>query len=102
MTAEITLSEGKPEHYTVKAGELLRIEVPFEPVKGILTPGKGLDIGAGKGETIETTIYGGVVGLLLDGRGRPFILPGSRTERIASLQKWSTSTNEYPNLNPNS
>ena len=102
MTAEITLSEGKPEHYTVKAGELLRIEVPFEPVKAILTPGKGLDIGAGKGETIETTIYGGVVGLLLDGRGRPFILPGSRTERIASLQKWSTSTNEYPNLNPNS
>ena len=102
MTAEITLSEGKPEHYIVKAGELLRIEVPFEPVKAILTPGKGLDIGAGKGETIETTIYGGVVGLLLDGRGRPFILPGSRTERIASLQKWSTSTNEYPNLNPNS
>ena len=102
MTAEITLSEGKPEHYTVKAGELLRIEVPFEPVKAILTPGKGLDIGAGKGETIETTIYGGVVGLLFDGRGRPFILPGSRTERIASLQKWSTSTNEYPNLNPNS
>jgi uncharacterized protein (TIGR01319 family) len=100
MTAELTLSEGKPEHYAVKAGELLRIEVPFEPVKAILTPGKGLDIGAGKGEIIKTTIYGGVVGLFLDGRGRPFMLPESKTERISSLQKWSTATNEYPDLHP--
>ena len=100
MTAELILSEGKPEHYAVKAGELLRIEVPYEPVKAILTPGKGLDIGAGKGETIETTIYGGVVGLFLDGRGRPFMLPESKTERISSLQKWSTATNEYPDLHP--
>jgi len=100
MTAELTLSEGKPEHYAVKAGELLRIEVPFEPVKAILTPGKGLDLGAGKGEIIKTTIYGGVVGLFLDGRGRPFMLPESKTERISSLQKWSTATNEYPDLHP--
>ena len=100
MTAELTLSEGEPEHYAVKAGELLRIEVPYEPVKAILTPGKGLDIGAGKGEIIKTTIYGGVVGLFLDGRGRPFMLPESKTERISSLQKWSTATNEYPDLHP--
>jgi len=100
MTAEFTLSEGKPEHYAVKAGELLRIEVPYEPVKAILTPGKGLDLGAGKGEIIKTTIYGGVVGLFLDGRGRPFMLPESKTERISSLQKWSTATNEYPDLHP--
>ncbi len=102
LTAEIVLPDGKSEHYKVKAGELLRIEVPYEPLKATLTPGRGLDIGAGKGEPIETNIFGGVVGLLLDGRGRPFILPGSKTERIASLQKWSTATNEYPNLNPNS
>ena len=102
LTAEIVLPDGKSEHYIVKAGELLRIEVPYEPLKATLTPGRGLDIGAGKGEPIETTVFGGVVGLLLDGRGRPFILPGSKTERIASLQKWSTATNEYPNLNPNS
>ena len=102
LTAEIVLPDGKSEHYKVKAGELLRIEVPYEPLKATLTPGRGLDIGAGKGEPIETTVFGGVVGLLLDGRGRPFILPGSKTERIASLQKWSTATNEYPNLNPNS
>ena len=96
LTAEFILPGGKSEHHELKAGELLRIKVPYEPVKATLRPGRGLDIGAGKGETIETTVFGGVVGLLLDGRGRPFILPDSKTERIASLQKWSIATNEYP------
>ena len=96
LTAEFILPGGKSEHHELKAGELLRIKVPYEPVKATLRPGRGLDLGAGKGETIETTVFGGVVGLLLDGRGRPFILPHSKTERIASLQKWSIATNEYP------
>ena len=100
LTAEFVLPDGKSEHCIVKAGELLRIKVPYEPLKATLTPGRGLDIGAGKGEPIETTVFGGVVGLLLDGRGRPFMLPESKTERISSLQKWSTATNEYPNIYP--
>ena len=100
LTAEFVLPDGKSEHYIVKAGELLRIKVPYEPLKATLTPGRGLDLGAGKGEPIETTVFGGVVGLLLDGRGRPFMLPESKTERISSLQKWSTATNEYPNIHP--
>ena len=100
LTAEFVLPDGKSEHCIVKAGELLRIKVPYEPLKATLTPGRGLDIGAGKGEPIETTVFGGVVGLLLDGRGRPFMLPESKTERISSLQKWSTATNEYPNIHP--
>ena len=100
LTAEFVLPDGKSEHCIVKAGELLRIKVPYEPLKATLTPGRGLDLGAGKGEPIETTVFGGVVGLLLDGRGRPFMLPESKTERISSLQKWSTATNEYPNIHP--
>ena len=100
LTAEFVLPDGKSEHCIVKAGELLRIKVPYEPLKATLTPGRGLDIGAGKGEPIETTVFGGVVGLLLDGRGRPFMLPESKTERISSLQKWSIATNEYPDLHP--
>ena len=100
LTAEFVLPDGESEHCIVKAGELLRIKVPYEPLKATLTPGRGLDLGAGKGEPIETTVFGGVVGLLLDGRGRPFMLPESKTERISSLQKWSTATNEYPNIYP--
>ena len=61
-----------------------------------LTPSRNMDIGAGKGEMIETTIYGGQVGILLDGRGRPLELPEENNERIAKLQEWSKVVNEYP------
>ncbi len=98
MTAEFTFSNGKTERYEVKAGDLLQIEAPYEPIEATLTPGRGMDVGAGKGEEVKTTIYGGVSGLVLDGRGRPFTFPESKEERIANLQKWSQATNEYPSL----
>jgi hypothetical protein len=38
-----------------------------------------------------------VVGLILDGRGRPFDLSSlSDTERVANLKKWMTELNIYP------
>jgi len=61
-----------------------------------LTPGKKMDIGAGKGETIETTIYGGVVGIILDGRDRPITIPTDSEERLGALKNWSDAVNEYP------
>ena len=80
-------------------GELKLISAPFEPRMIKLTPGKGLDIGAGKNEILETEIYGGVVGIILDGRGRgPFNLSKDRRERIYNLNTWSEATNEYPQL----
>ena len=81
------------------AGELKLIPAPFEPIRIKLTPDKGLDIGAGKNEILETEIYGGVVGIILDGRGRePFNLSNDRRERIYNLNTWSEATNEYPQL----
>jgi hypothetical protein len=58
-----------------------------------------MDIGAGKGEIINTKIYGGQTGILLDGRGRPLELPAIDSERIAKLQEWSKVVNEYPDFN---
>jgi hypothetical protein len=57
-----------------------------------------MDIGAGKNETIETTIYGGVVGIILDGRGRPMTISNDPQQRIADLTKWSNAVNEYPEI----
>ncbi|MEE9190772.1 MAG: methylaspartate mutase, partial [Candidatus Neomarinimicrobiota bacterium] len=77
-------------------GDLKQIDAPFQPVQARLSPHKNMDIGAGKGEEINTTIYGGVVGLIFDGRGRPLVLPENDTERIEKLQLWSKTVNEYP------
>jgi uncharacterized protein (TIGR01319 family) len=102
LTAELTLKNGNQETHKIQFGELLRIEVPFEPVNVKLTPGKGLDIGSGKNEPIETTIYGGVVGIIFDGRGRPLDISKDPKQRIDDLKKWSDAVNEYPNFNQNS
>jgi hypothetical protein len=58
-----------------------------------------LDIGAGKNEKLETNIFGGVVGIILDGRGRqPFNLTDEIDSRVLDLKKWSEATDEYPQL----
>ena len=55
-------------------------------------------IGAGVNEEIEADISGGVVGIILDGRGRkPFSLSNNSGNRINSLLKWSNELKEYPN-----
>ena len=80
-------------------GDLKLISAPFEPLRVRLTPGKGLDIGAGKNEVLETKVFGGVLGIILDGRGRqPFTLTDDTDFRVQSLMKWSEETNEYPQL----
>ena len=56
-------------------------------------------MGAGKNEILTTDVYGGVVGIILDGRGRrPFNLFESSEERVHNLSTWSKETNEYPTL----
>ena len=79
------------------SGEMKLLEVPYKKVKAILIPGKGLDVGKGIDEQMQLDIMGGVVGVLLDGRGRnPFKLPKESNVRINSLLKWSDEIDEYP------
>ena len=53
-----------------------------------ITPTKGFDVGAGKGKSRTITIEGGVVGLVIDTRGRPIVLPAEQSARVAKLQEW--------------
>ncbi len=79
------------------SGEMKLLKIPYKKVKAMLIPGKGLDVGAGIDEQMELNIKGGVVGVVLDGRGRgPFNLPKSSDARINSLLKWSDEIDEYP------
>ena len=98
LMAEITLNfqDGKTEVIQINEGDLKLIEHPYEEVKVSIKPSRGIDVGAGKGEAIESSIYGGVVGLIFDGRNRPITLSKTPVERIESLSKWSNAVDEYP------
>ena len=84
---------------SLKKGELKVIPANYEEYVAILEPTQGFDIGAGNNERLETKIYGGEVGIILDGRGRnPFKISLNADERVQSLIAWSDSTNEYPDM----
>ena len=60
------------ETHAIMPGELKLLEAG-EVVEDtcVIVPAKGLDVGAGPGQPVEATLHGGVVGIYLDGRGRP-------------------------------
>ena len=49
-----------------------------------------MDVGLGAGERARAAeeIDGGLVGLIIDARGRPLDLPGNDKERQARLLQW--------------
>jgi len=68
-----------------------------EKAKAVLEPERGFDLGAGKGNKVERELHGGVVGVILDGRGRPFDLSTlSESDRVRHLTKWMAELNIYP------
>lgn len=93
----LTMNDGSTVKRELTQGDMFMLPAAREDrVKAVLTPVKGLDLGAGKGQEVTTELRGGVVGLIFDGRGRqPFSLPEDAT-RVAKLREWSAATNEYP------
>ncbi|MDD5308514.1 MAG: glutamate mutase L [Deltaproteobacteria bacterium] len=53
-----------------------------------LTPARGFDVGAGPGARVSAGVRGGLVGLILDGRGRPLAWPGGEDERLRGVRSW--------------
>ena len=82
LNAELTMPDGTILEQELFKDKIVRIEVPYEPVKAILRPGKNMDIGAGPGLEIATDIYGGTVGLIFDGRDRPINIPSDPLKRL--------------------
>ena len=96
LNAELTMPDGTKLEQELIKDKIVRIEVPYEPVKAILRPGKNMDIGAGPGQEIATDIFGGTVGLIFDGRDRPISIPSDPLKRLEALRSWSSALNEYP------
>jgi len=85
--------------YQVKYGEMQLIPLGLgETVEAEIIPAKGFDVGAGKGKPVTTKLEGGVVGIIIDGRGRPLTLPEDHGKRIAKLKEWFTELEVYPSI----
>lgn len=61
-----------------------------------LQPSRRFDLGAGQGTLVEAEVIGGVVGLVIDTRGRPLEIPTDSTQRVAQLTKWQKALDIYP------
>ena len=82
-----TLNYGDMRLFPLAAGEEATVS---------MTPARSVDLGAGKGVPMERRARGGVVGLVLDARGRPLRLPRKAEERVRALKQWHGVLNLYP------
>ncbi len=60
-----------------------------------LQPARRSDLGAGNGTQIETEVIGGVVGVVIDTRGRPLEIPTDSNQRVTQLTKWQAALDAY-------
>jgi uncharacterized protein (TIGR01319 family) len=81
---------GKSE--TFRYGELRVLPLGVgETLQATIRPARGFDVGAGKGRPVEATLEGGVVGVVVDTRGRPLQLPPDDATRRQKLISWMTA-----------
>lgn len=82
-------------------------DIPFGAIKRIplketetasveIKPYHNLDVGAGRGRVYTTSVQGGVVGIIVDARGRPLVLPEDTSERSKNLIAWFRALDAYP------
>ncbi len=72
----------------VNSGEIkvLPLEVD-QQIDATITPGRNLDVGEGRGKPRKVVLEGGMVGLIIDGRGRPIDWPKDLDQRIQLMKK---------------
>ncbi|RME88700.1 MAG: methylaspartate mutase [Planctomycetota bacterium] len=91
-------SDGKKDEITLHFGELKRLPIPLD--KEIFfeaTPlSRRLDLGEGPGNKLKGKTKGGLCGVILDCRGRPFLLPKDDDLRRKKLEEWGKEMDLYP------
>jgi uncharacterized protein (TIGR01319 family) len=99
MSVKITMPGDKVEELSLNFGEMKLIPLGVgERAQAEISPERSFDCGLGKGKKLEqVTLAGGMVGIILDGRGRrPFALPEDKKTRIEALSRWAKALSIYP------
>ncbi|MDE0044013.1 MAG: glutamate mutase L [Candidatus Poribacteria bacterium] len=77
---------GQLRLYPLKVGQKAKVKVQ---------PDRRFSVGADRGHPVETEVTGGVVGLVVDTRGRPLEVSPDAKMRVADLKKWTKALNVY-------
>jgi hypothetical protein len=81
------LAFGELAHFPLATGKSCTVEIE---------PRRGLDMGEGRGTTLQTECEGGEVGIIIDARGRPLELPEDPEESARQVRRWAQSVSMYP------
>jgi hypothetical protein len=97
MTVELEIGEEQIIEEEMKFGDIKQIPISErDEVKVRINPSKRFDVGEGPGKKVEGKVNGGVVGVILDARGRPIQLPEDEDARMSTLLNWFQTLDLYP------
>ena len=99
------LGRARPGQHVVRVrmqysnGERLSVEVRYGTIEVLplplgqeaqvtLQPLRGFDIGYGRGQARRLRLSGGLIGLIVDARGRPIALANNAEKRREQMQNW--------------
>jgi hypothetical protein len=99
MTVTLIRADGRTETHACLGGELRRVPLGAgETGRARVQPARSLDVGGGRGRTVERTVTGGVCGLILDARGRPlpFAADPAKNEALRARDYAGIGLNSNP------
>jgi hypothetical protein len=87
--ARLTYDDGQEAQAEIKYGSLELLPLANgQSAKLTLQPSHGADVGFGPGRSGAARVSGGAMGVVVDGRGRPLILPDDSVRRRELVKKW--------------
>jgi uncharacterized protein (TIGR01319 family) len=97
VTVKIKRPDGQEAELVGRYGEIYRVELKeHETAQVEIIPERGFDVGVGRGKRLDLEVAFGVVGLIIDCRGRPFNLPKEDRHRIEALNRWAQALDLHP------
>ncbi len=97
ISYKLTMPDGKKREESLPFGELRVLPLGADQSAEIeVSPAKNFDVGAGKGKPLAKKVFGGVVGVVIDTRGKPIAFAKDKASRVAQLRQWTKAINAYP------
>jgi len=90
LRAKLTYPDGTEARADVKFGGLEILPLPSgQSARLSLQPTSRADAGLGPGRSGTVTVTGGALGVVIDARGRPLVLPADPVRRRDLIKKWN-------------